>query len=202
MTPTLDRAAEEQFKLDKEVRAFAKEVAATDVSVQRLLKKRIADIDLDLRRIDTEEKLKAIARVREGDADARAVLANLPKVMTDMARTPLLAKRRELKALLPRPADPNNPDKENFEDLLDRARQSSIREILQSHGHHAPTSSRNQIPCPFHGLDKHPSAHIYDDKRLNCFTCGKRWDQIGLLRELDPSLDFRGAVRILAGQSS
>lgn len=32
--------------------------------------------------------------------------------------------------------------------------------------------NRNQFCCPFHGVDKHPSAKAYD-KTFYCFNCGK-----------------------------
>lgn len=45
-----------------------------------------------------------------------------------------------------------------------------------------------QISCPFHGKDTHPSARYHPeagDSRAGvwCFVCNKRWDAIGLWKE-------------------
>jgi hypothetical protein len=42
-----------------------------------------------------------------------------------------------------------------------------------------------QIPCPFHGVDTHPSARVYPEtvkgpSHVWCFVCQEHWDAIGL----------------------
>lgn len=52
---------------------------------------------------------------------------------------------------------------------------------------------RRKIRCPFHGVDKHPSAQIYDTA-FHCFTCGKHLDVIGFVQEYF-NLDFLDAMQ-------
>jgi hypothetical protein len=40
------------------------------------------------------------------------------------------------------------------------------------------------VRCPFHGADKHPSAHLYPGL-FKCFTCGESLDVIGLAQRLN-----------------
>lgn len=45
-----------------------------------------------------------------------------------------------------------------------------------------------QISCPFHGTDRHPSCRIYPEtvrgpSHAWCFVCQERWDAIGLWRK-------------------
>ena len=47
---------------------------------------------------------------------------------------------------------------------------------------------QEQISCPFHGTDRHPSARYYPesgDSRsgVYCYVCRKRWDAIGLWKK-------------------
>lgn len=48
-------------------------------------------------------------------------------------------------------------------------------------------NAQEQISCPFHGLDRKPSARIYpadarSPSHVWCYFCQKRWDAIGLWR--------------------
>lgn len=48
-------------------------------------------------------------------------------------------------------------------------------------------NSPEQISCPFHGLDRRPSARIFpadarSPSHVWCYFCQKRWDAIGLWR--------------------
>ena len=45
-----------------------------------------------------------------------------------------------------------------------------------------------QFPCPFHGVDRHPSARVYPESvtgpsHVWCFVCRKNWDAIGLWKQ-------------------
>jgi hypothetical protein len=50
------------------------------------------------------------------------------------------------------------------------------------------TDREEQFPCPFHGVDTHPSARIYPEtvkgaSHVWCFVCQKHWDCIGLWKK-------------------
>lgn len=52
-----------------------------------------------------------------------------------------------------------------------------------------------QISCPFHGKDRHPSARYYPEggqsrSHIWCFTCHKSWDAIGLWQEFNGKVKF------------
>lgn len=53
--------------------------------------------------------------------------------------------------------------------------------------------NRRKIRCPFHGIDKHPSAQLYDNF-FHCFTCGKHLDVIGFVEEYF-NLSFKEAMQ-------
>ncbi len=45
-----------------------------------------------------------------------------------------------------------------------------------------------QFPCPFHGVDHHPSARVYPESvkgpsHVWCFVCRKNWDAIALWKQ-------------------
>lgn len=54
---------------------------------------------------------------------------------------------------------------------------------LRKHG-----GQEEQISCPFHGTDTHPSARYYPESgeslsHVWCFACRKNWDAIGLWKQ-------------------
>jgi len=60
---------------------------------------------------------------------------------------------------------------------------------LKKHG-----NQEEQISCPFHGKDQHPSARYYPEgKGLSgvwCFVCRERWDAIGLWKRFNGETKF------------
>lgn len=51
----------------------------------------------------------------------------------------------------------------------------------------------SKMSCPFHGIDKHPSAKIYETN-FHCFTCLKHLDVIGFVEEYF-NLPFKDAMK-------
>lgn len=50
------------------------------------------------------------------------------------------------------------------------------------------SDEEEQFSCPFHGVDRKPSARVYPSSSRNhshawCFVCQERWDAIGLWRK-------------------
>lgn len=66
----------------------------------------------------------------------------------------------------------------------------TMNDIIQKYG---IKHNRKKISCPFHGLDKHPSAQIYD-KYFHCFSCGEHLDVIGFVEKYF-RLDFKEAMQ-------
>ena len=50
----------------------------------------------------------------------------------------------------------------------------------------------SKMSCPFHGIDKHPSAKIFETN-FHCFTCLKHLDVIGFVEEYF-NLPFKDAM--------
>lgn len=50
-----------------------------------------------------------------------------------------------------------------------------------------------KVSCPFHGIDKHPSAKIYETN-FHCFTCSKHLDVIGFVEDFF-NLSFKDAMQ-------
>lgn len=74
-----------------------------------------------------------------------------------------------------------------------------IREVLVALGadpHSIPTGyGWKKLSCPFHGVDKNPSATV--NTQLNafcCFTCELKGDAIALVRRVN-HCDFQTALR-------
>lgn len=65
----------------------------------------------------------------------------------------------------------------------------------------ASDDDEEQFRCPFHGLDRKPSARVYPSSPLGpshawCFVCRERWDAIALWRKFgDSSAKFSQSVR-------
>jgi hypothetical protein len=61
---------------------------------------------------------------------------------------------------------------------------------LRKHG-----GQEEQISCPFHGTDTHPSARYFPEANENlshvwCFVCRERWDAIGLWKKFNGEEKF------------
>lgn len=61
---------------------------------------------------------------------------------------------------------------------------------LRKHG-----GQEEQLSCPFHGTDTHPSARYYPEANDNishvwCYVCRKRWDAIGLWKQFNGEEKF------------
>jgi hypothetical protein len=69
-------------------------------------------------------------------------------------------------------------------------RKVSAYDVLRRNGitlRHS-TDREEQFPCPFHGVDTHPSARIYPEtvkgpSHVWCFVCQEHWDSIGLWKK-------------------
>lgn len=66
----------------------------------------------------------------------------------------------------------------------------SAADVLSRHG--VPLrkngGAQEQISCPFHGTDRHPSARYYPESGesrsgVYCYVCRKRWDAVGLWKQ-------------------
>jgi len=62
------------------------------------------------------------------------------------------------------------------------------------------TDREEQFACPFHGVDRHPSARIYPEtvkgaSHVWCFVCQEHWDCIGLWKKFSGAEKF---TRVLA----
>lgn len=54
-----------------------------------------------------------------------------------------------------------------------------------------------QFQCPFHGVDKKPSARLYrSTQTCYCWFCGKRWDVISFIMDRE-KLHFLEALKFL-----
>lgn len=54
------------------------------------------------------------------------------------------------------------------------------------------TDREEQFACPFHGVDRHPSARVYPEtvkgpSHVWCFTCHENWDAIALWKKFTGS---------------
>lgn len=61
---------------------------------------------------------------------------------------------------------------------------------------------QEQISCPFHGLDKKPSARVYPEEGQSkshvwCYVCQERWDAIGLWKKHNNFEKFSEALSSL-----
>jgi hypothetical protein len=60
---------------------------------------------------------------------------------------------------------------------------------------HKNGGQEEQISCPFHGTDTHPSARYFPEANESpshvwCFACHKRWDAIGLWKQFNGEEKF------------
>jgi hypothetical protein len=100
----------------------------------------------------------------------------------------------------------DNLKKAQAESTLELARRSWIRgrieqihrnvsafEVLQRRGNidlNSTSGREEQFSCPFHGMDRKPSARIYPESARSpshvwCFVCQERWDAIALWRKFN-----------------
>ena len=79
----------------------------------------------------------------------------------------------------------------------------SAYDVLRMNGidlHQAGDTNEEQFSCPFHGLDKKPSARVYPEEGSSrshvwCFVCQEpHWDAIGLWRKFNNDLPFSQAL--------
>lgn len=93
---------------------------------------------------------------------------------------------------------PKNTNRDNFEELIERARLVPIETIIPGGSKLRRQGKRITITCPFHN-EKTPSCSIDSEKNLfHCFGCGKGGDVITFVQELN-NCDFKQAVNILSG---
>ena len=63
--------------------------------------------------------------------------------------------------------------------------QVTMREVVDYFG--VPCASEGletQIHCPFHGVDKHASAKIYETNTMFCWVCDSFWNVITFVRDI------------------
>lgn len=92
-----------------------------------------------------------------------------------------------------------------------QARVEAIRKVVTAHDilrrngislHH--TGDREeQFPCPFHGVDRHPSARVYPEtskgpSHVWCFVCHENWDSIALWKKFSGADNNVRFTRVLA----
>ncbi len=74
----------------------------------------------------------------------------------------------------------------------------TIMDICRRYGLHV--NAKGFCRCPFHG-DKHPSMRIYtNNNSFYCFVCHKGGDIFKFV-EFAENTDFKGALKILGGES-
>lgn len=79
-----------------------------------------------------------------------------------------------------------------FEFNLGRARETSLAFLLNI------PNNKTQIHCPLlTHEDKTPSAKIYNDTHLHCFSCGFHGDQIDVIRKIHPEFSFNEALEFI-----
>lgn len=107
----------------------------------------------------------------------------------------------------------DNAKKVQAEDAIERARREWMRlrveqvhrnvssfDVLARRGINLNSTSgrEEQFSCPFHGVDRRPSARIYPESARGpshawCFVCQERWDAISLWRKFNgdsPEIPF------------
>ena len=74
----------------------------------------------------------------------------------------------------------------DFQEFMEAVSKSvSMSDLLSEYGTQLQTPMvEEQISCPFHGKDRHPSARHYPETNsIYCFTCKKSWDPFHFLME-------------------
>lgn len=79
-----------------------------------------------------------------------------------------------------------------IEDIKNRV---SIQDVMIKYGLY-PVGGKTKYRCPFHGEDKNPSASITRG-RFHCFTCGKSWDVISFVQEMEQQKSIGKAIRMV-----
>lgn len=76
--------------------------------------------------------------------------------------------------------------------IADIKAQVPIEDVVMRYGLEC---QRNKYRCPFH-QDKHPSASI-EKGLFHCFTCGKSWDVIDFVKNIEHLSSIKEAVNFL-----
>ena len=72
-----------------------------------------------------------------------------------------------------------------------------IVDVLRHHGINVPDGINQQISCPFHGIDSHPSARVYTQTNtIFCWTCHSLWDVISAEMQFS-EISLNEAVNVL-----
>jgi hypothetical protein len=77
----------------------------------------------------------------------------------------------------------------------------SAHDVLAKFGVNLSGADEEQFPCPFHGIDKRPSARVYPSSPRGpshawCFVCQERWDVLSLWKKFgDPNAKFTQVLR-------
>lgn len=94
---------------------------------------------------------------------------------------------------------PQSPIQEWMRARVDHIRASvSAADVLAHYGIHLSRqgATQEQLSCPFHGKDTHPSARYYPDEgdspsHVWCYVCReKRWDAIGIWKKFSGTEKF------------
>lgn len=80
--------------------------------------------------------------------------------------------------------------------------QVTAHDVLRHFGVDVKGDHEVQISCPFHGVDRKPSARVYPTQGTSrsgvyCYTCMKRWDIVGLWKNFhgDTEMKYTAALR-------
>lgn len=77
----------------------------------------------------------------------------------------------------------------------EKARLGPMRELLARHGI-AVQGRRLRCSSPDH-LDKRPSAWLFADDRVRCFSCGFHGDVIDVARALGETVELRSSRQVM-----
>lgn len=142
-----------------------------------------------LERATLRTKIQSIrSRVPEKDQwFALAVIKYLDPSVSNLA----VAQKqiRRLKWTLPA----HNRRRRKWQDMVDRARSTSLLEVARAHGLKLRKSGQTyQALCPLHH-ERTASFHIYPPARFVCFGCGEKGDAIAFVQKIE-NCSFREAV--------
>lgn len=83
--------------------------------------------------------------------------------------------------------------------------QVTVYDVLRQAGaelRQSGSDEEEQFSCPFHGMDRKPSARVYPEEGDNkshawCYVCQERWDAISVWRKAFGSTEEGGFTRAL-----
>lgn len=56
----------------------------------------------------------------------------------------------------------------------------------------------HQLSCPFHGVDKNPSARYYEEsKRIFCFACNEGWDVVAFIKKREGHQSYKETLSFI-----